>query len=369
MPAEAGRRLTILYLDTEKVWRGGQEQLYDLMTGIEARGHAVWLAGPRESSLFQRASVANVRVVPFDQRLELSVAAFLRIWKILKGGHFDVVHSNTPRTIITAALAARLTGTRAVFCSRRVDFPLSSRLSRLKYNWTTDRILTISSAIKQTLARGGVKPSIIDVVYEGVDLDWIDKQKTEPLDRSSQGLAVGTVAHLSPEKGHSHLLDAVEILSHSFNRFHLFLVGDGKMKEALIERVSRLGIGDLVTFTGFRTDCEALMKQFDVFCLPSLSEGLSSAILAAMANRLPVVSTSVGGIPELVVDAETGILVPPGKPDRLAEALGKLLENPELRSRMGEAGRRRIEEHFTVDHKLDSTLKSYRELLHQKGIR
>ncbi len=369
MPTEMARELKILYVDTEKIWRGGQEQLFGLMTGMKRRGHAICLAAPKRSALFQKAFKAGIGVFDFRQRQELSPAALFRLWSLGKEGRFDVVHSNTPRSIVMAGLAARLARVPAVFCSRRVVFPLRSRLSPLKYNWTTDRILTVSSSIRETLAKAGVKPSMIEVVYEGVDLAWIDRQHTEPITQPGQAPIVGTVAHMSPEKGHTDLLDAIVRLRAEFPRAHFYLVGDGHQKATLMERTIRLGIQDRVTFTGFRTDSEALMTQFDIFCLPSLSEGLSSAILAAMASRLPVVSTSVGGIPELVLDGVTGFLVPPRDSARLAVTLAKLLEDSDLRRKMGQAGRQRIEQQFTVQQKLDATENSYRQLLLAKGIR
>lgn len=128
-------------------------------------------------------------------------------------------------------------------------------------------------------------------------------------------------------------------------------------------RVRELGIDEKVTFTGFRSDSEALMKTFDIFCLPSLSEGLSSAILVAMASKLPIVATRVGGIPELVIDGETGVLVPPDDADQLAAGLCKVLESPQLRKKMGCAGRQRIEETFTLERKLNETEKLYLSML------
>jgi glycosyltransferase involved in cell wall biosynthesis len=369
LTGKSSHKLRILYCDTDKVWRGGQEQLFGLMTGMKARGHVVWLAADKSSALFQRASEAGMTAVGLHQWNEVSPSAFLRIWNILRTEPFDVVHSNTPKSLFAAGLAAKMAGTPAVFCSRRVDFPLRSQLSAWKYNWTTDRILTVSSSIKETLTRAGVKSSKVEIVYEGVDLAWIDEQSAPPMIQPDQELVVGTVAHMSPEKGHADLLEAIHLLRPRFPASHFYFVGDGKLKMDLVQRAERLQVDENITFTGFRSDSEALMKQFGIFCLPSLSEGLSSAILAAMANRLPVVSTSVGGIPELVLDGVTGLLVPPRDPGRLAAALEKLLGDSDLRRKMGEAGRRRIEEHFTLEQKLSCTEKSYLRLLRTKGIR
>ncbi len=226
-----------------------------------------------------------------------------------------------------------------------------------------ESVVTVSVSICRTLIEGGVRPDLIKVIYEGVDLDWVDSQQAPAPDDMNSGLVVGTVAHLSPEKGHQTLLEAAPRVLSRVPDVHFVLVGGGPLMSTLKARVEELGIEKKFTFTGFRSDSEALMKNFDVFCLPSISEGLSSAILVAMASRLPIVATQVGGIPELVLDGETGVLVPPDDADQLAVGLCKVLESPQLRKKMGCAGRQRIEETFTLERKLNETEKLYLSML------
>jgi len=357
------KRLTVLYVDTEHFWRGGQEQLFSLMQGMKERGHTVCLASPQDAPLAERAREIGIQTHAFQQRNELSIRALLRLRRILRSRHFDVIHFNTPRAIVAGSLMGKLEGVKVSVSSRRVNFPLKSRFSRLKYNWLQDGIITVSDTIRETLLSGGVNPSLVQVIYEGVDLHWIDLQ--QPVgDRLGNGnLVVGTVAHFSQEKGHETLLKAAASLVARFKNVTYLLVGDGELRSRLHRLTDELKIGSHVSFTGFRSDCEALMKHFDVFCLPSRSEGLSSAILSAMANRLPVVATKVGGIPELVVNGETGLLVEPDNPPELAGALSQLFNSRELRHRLGHEGRRRIESHFTLERKLDETESLYRTLL------
>jgi L-malate glycosyltransferase len=357
--------LSILYVDTEHFWRGGQEQLLSLMSGMKRRGHDIWLAAPDQAPLTERAQRYGVHTQDFSQQSELSPLALRRLREILRSRRFDVIHFNTPRAIIAGGLAAMRTSVKRI-SSRRVNFPLKSFLSRFKYNWLQDGIVTVSDTIRETLLSGGVDPNLISVIYEGVDLEWIDKQKM-PAERLGNGnLVVGTVAHFSPEKGHETLLRAAAGLNSHASKVTFLLVGDGELRGNLNQMSQSLGIADRVLFTGFRSDCEALMKQFDIFCLPSRSEGLSSAILTAMANRLPVVATKVGGIPELVKDGETGLLVQPDQPEQLAGALSHLLDSADLRHRFGQKGRRRIEERFTLSRKLDETERFYVQLLQSK---
>ena len=363
------KKLKILYVDTEEEWRGGQEQVFTLMLGIKERHHQIYLAAPGDSPLSVRARERGIETVPFRQRNELSLSAVLKLWVFLRNREFDIVYVNTPRAVFSGGLASRLAGVPLRICSRRVNFPLKSPLSRLKYNWFQERVVTVSLSIQETLIEGGVRPDLIQVIYEGVDLDWIDAHQSNSTLAVGERLKVGTVAYLSPEKGHYVLLEAAARIVSRFPEVVFVLVGKGESMSKLRDKIRELDLENHVLFTGFRNDSETLMKEFDIFCLPSLSEGLSSAILVAMASSLPVVATQVGGIPELVVDGETGLLVPANDARQLAAALGQVLESQSLRRRLGQAGRRRVERKFMLQRKLDETEQLYLSLLASDGIR
>jgi len=362
------RKLKILYVDTEQIWRGGQDQLFGLMTGLRERGHQICLAAPGESPLRKRTSEKGIETFPFSQVSEASISGFFQLKRILQGRQFDIIHFNTPRSQLWGGIAGKLSG-HVVVCSRRVNFPLKSKLSAWKYNFLLDAVITVSTSISRTLTLSGVRAELIHVVYEGVDLAWLDSLEPATLPFERTGPVVGIVAHLSQEKGHPVLLKAASALKSHFPSARYVIVGGGSLRDRLEEFCREKGIGEQVYFTGFRADAEALMKRFDVFCLPSLSEGLSSAILAAMATRLPVVATDVGGIPELVDSGVTGYLVPPGDSVALAQALRHLFDDPQLGRRMGEAGRNKVERQFTIERKLEETERVYLELLERKGIR
>lgn len=359
--------LRLLYLDTEASWRGGQEQLLSLMHGLEKKGHEVHLAAPPDAPLARRCRELGLPVHSFRQRAEFSPSGLVRLLRILGQQPFDVVHSNTPRTLITAATAARLRHRPLCISSRRVIFPLRSPLSRLKYNWTLHGVIAICRSIQSVLVEAGVNPDLIRVVYEGVDLDWYDQLEKPPFERGLDEVLIGMVAHMSHEKGHADLLQAASLLASRFPEARYILIGDGALREDLRRQCRQSRLEGLVRFTGFRDDSEALMKHLDIFCLPSHSEGFSSALLAAMANRLPSVVTRVGGNRELVLDGETGFLVPPADPPELAEALWRLLQSPRLRHRMGQAARVRVEENFTLEKKIAQTEAVYRRLLEDNG--
>jgi glycosyltransferase involved in cell wall biosynthesis len=360
--------MKILYIDTENFWRGGQEQLFSLICGMKQAGHEIMLASPSTAPLSEKVSRLGIRTINFDQRMEISPKAFRFLYSLMKNNPVDIIHFNTPQPVFPGGLAAKLLaftkGKRPVtVCSRRVNFPLKYRLSRWKYNHLTDRVLTVSESIRKTLLNSGIRSNLVETVYEGIDPDWNDAQKPAALPFCKDSLVVGTVAHLSQEKGHVDILKAISLLRDKCPEACFVFVGEGLMRSELEEYARDLGVSDIVHFTGFREDSEALMKNFDIFCLPSLSEGLSSAIMSAMACSLPVISTNVGGIPELVIHGKTGLLTEPSAPDQLAESLLRLLTSPEERIRFGREGRKIVETRFTIRHKLEKTEYYYKLLL------
>ena len=332
-------------------------------------GHRVWLAAPPDAPLAARAKRAGANLFSFQQRFELSPLAAWQLLGFMREHCFHIVHFNTQRPLLAGGLAASLSSSpQALVCSRRVNFPLRTSFSRLKFNLFMDRVITVSASIRDTLIHDGVRPSLVEVIYEGMDLQSVDAMAEPPSSIADDQLVIGIVAHLSSEKGHSILVKAVSLLLPSYPRLVLYVVGEGPLRTDLERLAKTLEASRNIFFLGFREDADSVMKSFDIFCLPSLSEGLSSAILAAMSNRLPVVATAVGGISELVIDRETGLLVPPRDPERLAGALQELLNSPDLRKRMGESGRRRVEAHFTLEKKIRNFERLYLELLGQLPI-
>jgi len=346
--------MSIVFIDTERVWRGGQEQLLSLLRGFAERGHRTYLVCHPRTLLAQRAEQAGVSVHPTAMPNEWALPAFWRVLALLRRVRPQIVAFNTPRPILLAGIASRLAGVRSRIIFRRVSFPLGRNfLTRLKYNWGIDGIIAISESIRQQLERGGVPAAKIRVVYEGIDLN--DYPARPPAARGRSPTVVGTVAHMSAEKGHYFLVEAAALIPDVCERMRFVIVGDGECRADLEAQVRRLGLERCFEFAGFQDRISEYMRSFGLFVLPSLSEGLSSAILSAMAAGLPVIATNVGGIPELVQPWETGLLVAPADPLALAEAIQDLAAHPEEALRMGRNGRRRTEQHFTLERKIEET--------------
>jgi glycosyltransferase involved in cell wall biosynthesis len=353
--------ISFLFIDTERVWRGGQEQLFTLIRGLRQRGHIVHLIHQPDSALAERCRETGAFLHPLAIRSEIGLISLLRLYSIINRIRPDILAFNTPKPILIGTLASRFipVGIRVIF--RRVDFPLRRNLfSRLKYTWGIDGIITISDSIKNRLRNAGVPGSRITTIYEGIDLPLYPKL-TRAVQPGRQ-LVIGTVSHLSREKGMRYLIEAAALIPEANKRLKVVIVGEGACLQELMELARERGLEN-ITFTGFRSDIPELMKSFDIFVLPSLSEGLSSSILEAMASSLPVIASNVGGIPELVRDGENGLLVAPADPAALAEAIRRLAQDPEDSLRMGRQGRKQVEDRFAMEHKILKTEELCRSLL------
>jgi glycosyltransferase involved in cell wall biosynthesis len=237
-----------------------------------------------------------------------------------------------------------------------VNFPLQNNpFSRLKYTWGIDSIIAISESIRLQLQMCGIPSSKIRTIYEGMDLSLYPKPAPQNCRNPEEPAVIGTVAHLSREKGLNYLIEAASLIPEVQKRLRFVIVGDGKCLQELKDLSLNKGLGNVFQFAGFHSSTYQFMKSFDIFALPSLSEGLSSAILEAMAASLPIIATNVGGIPELVKDGDNGLLVLPADPVALAHAIQKLTDQPEEARRMGRRGRERMEEQFTLERKILET--------------
>jgi glycosyltransferase involved in cell wall biosynthesis len=231
--------------------------------------------------------------------------------------------------------------------------------TRLTYRYMADRHITPSEyGRRQLLGYGYFPAERIRAIPNGVVIPPPDPTARARV-RAEFGLGddptLIVVSRLHPDKGIQELLDATDKLRAEVPALRLLVVGDGAHRSPLEEQTRRLGLDDVAVFTGFRTDVTALLRAADVSVLPSHHENMPYSVLEAMAVGLPVVATAVGGVPEVVVDGETGILVPPGDAGPLKEALASLLRDRAAASAMGRAGLARVRARFTRRHMLEAT--------------
>lgn len=218
-----------------------------------------------------------------------------------------------------------------------------------------DSVVTIARAQSEVCVRKlGIPEGKIRLIYNGVELSRFDPDTVRGAVRAEFGIPeqaelAGIVGMLRPEKAHPVLLKAAAAIRKSGEQVRFLIVGDGPEREKLEDMARDLGLAGTVTFTGGRDDIPEVLSALDLFVLCSDTEAFPVSILEAMAMRKPVISTDVGSVSEAVEHGATGLLVPPGDPESLAEAVRALVSSPDLRAQMGRAGRRRVEERFSVE--------------------
>jgi glycosyltransferase involved in cell wall biosynthesis len=240
---------------------------------------------------------------------------------------------------------------------RRMAYRYVSRVSRM---------VAVCEDLKTFIVqRAGIAERRVSVIYNGVEapVPTADRAGAIRAELSLQTFehVIGAVGSLYPVKGHVHLIRAMPSILRAFPRALLLLVGQGELEQPLKTEAARLRLGEHVRFLGFRGDVPALLSLFDAFVLPSLSEGLSMALLEAMAAGKPVVATRVGGNPEAVVEGDTGFLVDAESPASLADAIARLLRDKAQAARMGERGRRRVREKFSFSATVEQYQRHYEQ--------
>ena len=254
--------------------------------------------------------------------------------------------------------------------------PLLKRLfwfyDKMIFGLTLDRLVTISRLQEQDIVKAKLVPrDRVVTILNGIDVGkLLDKGRTG-VTRSDLGLpeeavVVITVARLVWFKAVDQLIEAAALLDRPADKVRFVIVGDGDKRTMLESRIRERGLEGRVHLLGPRLDVPRLLALSDIFALPSVSEGMPISILEAMAYELPVVATNVDGNPELIVEGETGHMVPARSPARLAEALAPLLDDGERRAALGRRGRKRVECHFTDRVMAERTDELYRRLLEEK---
>jgi glycosyltransferase involved in cell wall biosynthesis len=356
-----------LHIDTARTWRGGQNQVLQLVTGLSESGAPAVLVAHEAGELRRRAH-EGLRFYDFAPRSEVDVQAAWALSRVIVTVRPDVVHAHDPMGVALAAMALPMaTGvpTPLLVAARRVDFHLKGHaFSRWKYR-QIDVFIAASDGIARVLEADRVPADKIVVVHDGVNVPWIDHQPAVDAHAAfwlpKGAPVVGNVAALVGHKGQRHFVAAAARVLRDVSDARFLIVGEGELREPLERQIKDLALERHVILTGFRDDVIGLEKSFDVFVMSSVTEGLGSAMLDAMACSRPVVASKTGGIPEAVRDGVTGLLVPPQDEPALAQAIVRLLQDPSLRERLGTAGRHRIVDAFSVERMVAETLRVYEE--------
>lgn len=373
--------IRILYVESGSGNGGSASCLANLVTGLDRAAITPIVAYYADGVGIRRIREAGIETAALPAR-----GRALALWRLIRRHQVHLVHNNNelysqPGTMLAAALAGvpcvcTLRATRALTRRERFWVPL------------VRRFFAVSEATREAYVRTGIPEGRIETALDGIDLDrfhvnglpWGQTPKgptsdwglTPGLELDPASLTVGLVGRLIPEKGIEEFLRAARVIVDRFPRVQFVLVGgdptpEGRHMAVWQALADQLRLGAHVQFTGWRGDIPALTARFDVAAQASKYwEGWAMSVLEAMACGKPVVATRIGGVPEVVEHGVTGLLVEPGDVAGLADAVVSLLQDPALRRRLGEAGRRRAEERFDQRRLVARMQGAYREILGER---
>ncbi|MFY9413268.1 MAG: glycosyltransferase [Tepidanaerobacteraceae bacterium] len=360
--------IRVLHVLTDTNIGGAGRYLFNLLSHRGDSPFEIIVACPGGGELERQLRDKGIKVYTLQGgESSAKLGHIKRIRQIISREKVDIVHTHAS---LAGRIAGKLSGCKVVMTrhgmGRGENGPAKRLITRIISKFFTDRIISISRAVKIDLIDSGVPADMISTIYNGIDLSkFADIKGTlrEKLGLSPEIPVVGIVARLVPEKGYEYAINAFYHVLKVFPSARLVIVGDGPLEESLKEMCARLGITDNVAFMGYRPDVESLEADFDVFVLPSISEGLGLALLEAMALGKPAVATETGGIPEVIKHEANGMLVPPGNDKYLAEAIIKVLSDKELAKSLGLAAQKTVFERFSSRTMIEKVEKLYMEIL------
>jgi len=368
--------MKVLLIDGASPLRGQAGHLSGLAKGLRNRGHIVAVSCNHERP-DKALAASQVPVFQTGWGRQPDVLAICGLARRIKDEAFDVVHTHGTRAGLIGRTAARLAGCPKVIHTMHAlssdlvrATGLRGRAARLAYTcadkwlarWTTT-IIADSEDVRRQAIRQGIPKSKVVTIHPGVDLSCYQRPGDRCLARRRLGIptgckVVGTISHFTRRDNPADLLQAASILSKRFDDLLFVLVGDGKEMPSLRRLAKDLGVSHRVLFPGCRGDAPEIIRAFDVFALPSLSEGCPLSLLEAMAAGLPVVAPDIAGVRETVEDGAAGHIVPPSDPASLAAGIRRIFEE-EREHEMGTAGRERAMRLFGLDRMVEHIEKVY----------
>ncbi len=371
-PLAPAGRIKILYVIGQLGCGGAERQTAELVKRLPRdlfEPVVCCLHGP--DVLGDEIEDAGVRVIYMGKKRGVLSGTTFRLADLIRRERPAVLHSYLFSANWRSLLAGRLMRVPLIISSvRNVD--IHSRSATVAIEWAlaglTDRVIANAGAVKDHVSRRHLIPAEkIHVIYNGVSLTRANERASDRTRASDRGGCVAMIASLTPKKDHGTFLEAVKLITKDAPDARFRIVGGGALRDELADRAKAMGLSDVVEFTGARDDIGALLSEIDVSVLTSLKEGCSNVVLESMAAGCPLVVTDVGGNRELIVSGVTGYLVPPGDAAGIARHVLELLRDPDLRRRMGEAGRERVRSRFTAGRMVADTVAFYLSVLKKRA--
>lgn len=376
--------IKVMVLINQLGYGGAPKLIYDFANNIDKNNFKiiVGMLGGR-NCLLKDFQEIGIEVVDFSAKGKFDLGALFNLFQYLKHKKPDILHTHLPYSHIVGRLTGRIAGVKNIVSTLQNVYKSQHIATRLIDRWTTplsDIVTAVSLGVEESYFSNSdlftadllLKGKRHYTIYNAIDIKKIDAAitpitslgkefKLAELNLNREPFRLVCAARLHPNKGHRYLIEAIKILE-SDKRYagniKLLLLGDGKLEENLRKQVEDLELEHCIELLGYREDVYEIFSVADAFILPSINEGLPVVLIEAMAAKLPIISTQIPGIQEIVKHERNGLLVPPADPEMLANAIEKLLVDPERFKAYGANGRFEVETKFSIE----SITKQYEEI-------
>lgn len=334
--------MTIIHISSAKTWRGGEQQIAYLLVELAERKIQQIMVCPENSPLHLFCEKHSIQFSTFEKRSGVDLGLARILVRLCNHADRPIIHVHDSQAHTAAFISASLWRNKTpVIIHRRVGFPLKkSFLTGLKYNHPSIfRIICVSEYVRKHMSSVLANPEKTVTVYDGIDLTKFQgKTRSKILkDRfnlSDKHILIGNTSAITEEKDYITFVDTASILLTTRDDLRFFIIGDGSLKQVITDYIKEKGLSDKILLTGFLNNIQDILPELDLFLFTSVMEGLGTSLLDAFACGLPVVSTNAGGIPEIVKDHNTGLVVGIKKPAEMAVAVESILTDPELKNQL-----------------------------------
>ncbi len=365
-------KIRILHLSSERSWRGGEQQIAYLIDELTDNHNVINFVACRKKSAFEQHckdhGIKNF-TLPFANEFDIYTAWKVR--SICKKENIDIVHIHSGHSHAIAVWSSILGNSSKLILSRRVDFPIKRNwFSRFKYNYRgIAKIICVSEAIQKIMEQDLKDPRKCLTIHSGIDLNRFQNIEVSPVTIQEElkipkdQKIVANISAIAPHKDYFTFVDTAEKVIKKRKNTTFLIVGEGPEKAYIARYISEKKLQNKIILTGFRRDVPNLFRQIDALLITSKTEGLGTTILDAFANKVPVIATNAGGIPEAIEHKITGMLSEVGDSDNLAHNIIEILEDETLTKVLTENGYTKLKEHFTKQTTAFRTFQVYQKCL------
>jgi glycosyltransferase involved in cell wall biosynthesis len=360
--------MRILHLNSEKTWRGGEQQMAYLAAELYQNGINSSLAFPPQNSRLIQVSEENnfeSVYIPFGG-LQLLASFKLFLW--LRKNKIDLIHTHTAKAHTVAVWANFLGAKTSIVVSKRTDFKVKTPY---KFHYKYVKAILCVSKMIEKITKDGLHPKkkgLVQTVHSGVDINRFNSNNQITLKDKYQipknKILIGNCSAIAPHKDYETFIDTAQILNEQYpEKFHFIIIGDGPDKKKIESYCENKLLKEKFTFTGFLLDLELHLKSLDFFLMSSEEEGLGTSLLDAMICEIPIVSTNAGGIPEIVIHEQTGLLAGVKDSKALADNILRLVNDNELKEKLVVNAKQQVIKDYSKEHTCEKTIAVYREII------